>query len=75
MKQPVDRVLDELGMPKLVAALEGLGGADLTSLLLDVLRHRVEDALIAARSLTDLSGGSAAGIKHAVRSAPAILKR
>ncbi len=40
MRQPIDRVLDELGMPKLVAALEGLGGADLTSLLLDVFRRR-----------------------------------
>ncbi len=40
MKQPIERVLEQLGMPKLVDALAELGGADLTSLLLVVLRRR-----------------------------------
>ena len=45
MKQPIDRVLQQLGMPTLVDALADLAGADLTSLLLDVSRRRAARVL------------------------------
>lgn len=56
MKSPLERILTKLGMPTLVDALGTLSGADLTSLLLDVMRRRagnVTPAELIARYTSD----------------------
>jgi hypothetical protein len=48
VKSPVERILAKLGMPTLVEALSArLSGADLTSLLLEVMRRRAADVTAA----------------------------
>jgi hypothetical protein len=57
VKSPVERIVDRLGMPSLVEALGSrLSGADLTSLLLEVMRRRaaaVTPAQLMRRYTTD----------------------
>jgi hypothetical protein len=57
VKRPVDRIVEKLGMPQLIDALAArVSGADLTSLLLEVMRQRaaaVTPASLLQRYATD----------------------
>jgi hypothetical protein len=57
VKNPVERIIEQLGMPALIDALSAhLSGADLTSLLLEVMRRRaaaVEPAQLMQRYASD----------------------